>query len=118
MLDHFKGYFTYTETSSLLSLIKLKIQRALQEEDNFLLYVRNPVKVLLLLNELLSRSLSLLRDNSHLRYEAKEIMETLSQLARRILMIEPSEEKTRLALTDTDLEGRDALTIICENDEV
>ena len=45
-------------------------------------------------------------------------METLSQLARRILMMEPSEEKTRLALTDTDLEGWDALTIICEKDEV
>ena len=45
-------------------------------------------------------------------------METLSQLARRILMMEPSEEKTRLSLTDTDLEGTDTLTIICENDEV
>ena len=76
------------------------------------------MKVLLLLNELLSRSLSLLRDNSHLRYEANEYMETLSQLARRILMMEPSEEKTRLSLTDTDLDGRDTLTIICENNEV
>ena len=39
----------------------------------------------------------------------------LSLLAKRILKIERSEEKTRLVLTDTDLDGRDVLTIICEN---
>ena len=36
----------------------------------------------------------------------------------RILKKERSEEKTRLVLTDTDLNGRDLLTIICENEEI
>ena len=36
----------------------------------------------------------------------------------RVLKIERSEEKSRLALTDFDLKGRDVVTLICENDIV
>ena len=74
--------------------------------------------MVLLLNELLSYSLKLAKAQSHLAYEARVLMKSLSLLARRILKMERSEEKTRLVLTDTDLEGRDVITIICENKEI
>ena len=39
-------------------------------------------------------------------------------MATRILKVERSEEKTRLALTDFDIKGRDVVTLICETNEV
>ena len=117
-MARFSHSFSYFHKSKLLSILKRKLQLALREEDNFLLYVRNPLKVLVLLIELLNCKLKMTDSSSHLSYEARLMTRNLSQLATRILKLERSEEKSRLALTDTDLEGRDVLTIICENNEI
>ena len=55
---------------------------------------------------------------SPLRHQTHALLAQFSSLSKRILNIERSEEKTRLALTDSDLQGRDVLSIICENNEI
>ena len=55
---------------------------------------------------------------SPLRHQTHALLVQFSSLSKRILNIERSEEKTRLALTDSDLQGRDVLSIICENNEI
>ena len=112
-ITQFRDILNYLDISKLLSILKLKLDRALHEKDNFLLYVRNPLKILVLLIELLVSTLKLTRSSSPLRHQARAMVETMKELAVRILKIEGNEEKTRLTLTDTDIGGRDVVTLIC-----
>ena len=83
LISHFN--FNYTEKSRLISILKLKLTHSAfltptttsegeHPDHPFLLFVRNPVKVLMLLNELIMKSpLSLTDSSSHLCHEAKLI---------------------------------------------
>ena len=89
LIPHFN--FNYTEKSQLISILKLKLTHSatptqMGEEEYqahpFLLFVRNPVKVLILLNELITKSpLSLTDSSSHLCYEARLIAKQFTSLA-------------------------------------
>ena len=80
-MDRFADQFTYIHRSRVTRILKDKLERAYREKDNFLLYVRNPVKVLILLNELLTRSLKMTSASSHLSYETRELTKKFSSLA-------------------------------------
>ena len=50
VIDHFRECYSSAQANEILDIITKKVKEAKQEEDNFLLYVRNPVKVCLLLS--------------------------------------------------------------------
>ena len=60
--------FSFLDHSRLLGIFKANLDEAFFGEDNWLLYVRNPVKVLLMLVELLDSKLHLTSSDSLLRH--------------------------------------------------
>ena len=63
-----RASFSFLDHSRLIRILKHNLHEAFYGEDNFLLYVRNPVKILLLLIELLDKKLKLTSDDSLLRH--------------------------------------------------
>ena len=61
--------------------MKRKVREAKEERDNFLVYVRNPIKVSLLLLEFIKSKLELTDSSSFLRYEGKVLIEELLRIA-------------------------------------
>ena len=61
--------------------MKWKVREAKEERDNFLVYVRNPIKICLLLFEFIQSKLQLTDSSSSLRYEGKVLIEELLRIA-------------------------------------
>ena len=57
LIEGLHRIFNFIDKNKLLVLIKDKLNKAFYGEDNFLLYVRNPVKMLILLIELIDKKL-------------------------------------------------------------
>ena len=79
--------------------------------------MRNPVKVMLLLVETLTLKLEL-SEEPFLQFEAEKVVSLLLELAKRVLLLEKGEDETRAVLTDTDLRGRDVISLISLNEAV
>ncbi len=75
--------FNYQDRLRIIKLIELKLQTSSDAERGFLLYVRNPIKICVLLIDLLRRKFHT-GVFSPLKYEVEEVIRSLSKLATEI----------------------------------
>ena len=80
--------FTYDHKRALLCILTKKMRSAIVEEDNFLLYVRNPCKICILVVELVVKDLEMLERGSPFKHEANVLVEDLKALALKLLIIQ------------------------------
>ena len=116
-MQPFLSFLNFNEKRFILQILTEKLRRAIEGRDNFLLEVGNPVKLILLLVELVTLKLKLTHE-SNLRTEAKKTVALLIELARRVILLYKGENETRGLLTDIDLKGRDVVSLISLNHAV
>ena len=85
-MQPFLSFLNFNEKRIILQILTGKLRRAIEVRDNFLLEVGNPVKLILLLMEMLEKKLKLTQD-SYLGADTKKIVQSLIELARRVLLL-------------------------------
>ena len=81
-MGHFGETFNDLKKGEIVWIIKEKLRRAKAEGDNFLIYVRNPIKICLLLCELLDTRLKVGSHFSFLKHEVRPLTTRLIELAK------------------------------------
>ena len=76
-----------------------------------MLFVRNPIKICVLLIDLLKKKFNT-GIFCPLKYEVEELTRSLSKIATEIEFQIKDEEMLRFSLMERDLEGRDVITIM------
>lgn len=106
------NYLSISNSSYLMSIL-LQLIRFKDQNDCKMLKVVNPLKICILISELLD----LIKFNStQLKTECKDLKNKFLKLASA-LIDEPKEKgAVELALKDKDLEGREVLDLICSLD--
>ena len=117
LLRKFSSSLGYAEKETLLHSIQDKLEKSFLKDVNFLAFSRNPVKIILLIVELLDR-LKMTSSWSPLRVPTLSVKKRLLELARTTIKQYRAEEVKREIFLDCDLFGRDVVTLICETDSV
>ena len=81
-MDHFRECYSSAQAYEIVDIITKKANQAKQEEGNFLLYVRNPVKVCLLLSGFLNNRLRVKERFPCFQYQADFITKQLIEIAQ------------------------------------
>ena len=80
-MTEFTGCSSALQRSKVIQILKSKVREAKSEGDNFLIYVRNPIKLCLLLSEFLVGFLQPSKHLSFLKYEVALLKYELLRIA-------------------------------------